>query len=570
VLQHHHAAQSHYLSEIVLPKCLTYHENRLGATGEELGDSAVFGLRLAYTGTPNELLPKAMGNCCYADLADGQMLDTLSSPDCVEYERVVGEWNVASLLASIATHNPPFCALIDPGALVVGMSNKAVAQILLDCGLANAGMQGVVFIDSNGDRMILLLDGRVVSLAQAGVALHLRFTFFDQLHTCGMDIPQPATGRAAVLIGKGMRLRDYTQACWRMRGIGRGGQLVHTMVVDEVSRLISRVSQTNNPAADVLAWLTTNEILTERLQGSRLKELHARTELRRPAFEVLMQKDSEGSVEIQDVQPYLGTQPWRELTATNAPREMDAEVEVEKEMEVENANVYKKPYTQRWSGFQFDEEPWSLDALATRTGAGSMTPWFRLNEFRPDPGGLALPFAGTVHVSYNHSLPAEKHWAVQSERGGAPSRVKNVLCALVWEWQGDTGEDLAPRVRRGVAAVSLAEAETLRWLLHHAPSALGPEELSLSLWDVTTLTKLAGGAPTPTLEEAGALRLFNCDVWLDAATAQNVTQSLLASVRAEDVSLWMYHMMVLRRRDWKTAPRAFESSPVGQALGNFR
>ena len=570
VLQHHHAAQSHYLSEIVLPKCLTYHENRLGATGEELGDSAVFGLRLAYTGTPNELLPKAMGNCCYADLADGQMLDTLSSPDCVEYERVVGEWNVASLLASIATHNPPFCALIDPGALVVGMSNKAVAQILLDCGLANAGMQGVVFIDSNGDRMILLLDGRVVPLAQAGVALHLRFTFFDQLHTCGMDIPQPATGRAAVLIGKGMRLRDYTQACWRMRGIGRGGQLVHTMVVDEVSRLISRVSQTNNPAADVLAWLTTNEILTERLQGSRLKELHARTELRRPAFEVLMQKDSEGSVEIQDVQPYLATQPWRELTATNAPREMDAEVEVEKEMEVENANVYKKPYTQRWSGFQFDEEPWSLDALATRTGAASMTPWFRLNEFRPDPGGLALPFADTVHVSYNHSLPAEKHWAVQSERGGAPSRVKNVLCALVWEWQGDTGEDLAPRVRRGVAAVSLAEAETLRWLLHHAPSALGPEELSLSLWDVTTLTKLAGGAPTPTLEEAGALRLFNCDVWLDAATAQNVTQSLLASVRAEDVSLWMYHMMVLRRRDWKTAPRAFESSPVGQALGNFR
>eukprot|EP01043_Picozoa_sp_COSAG02_P119703 COSAG02_NODE_56391_length_285_cov_19.822581_1_plen_29_part_10 len=27
----------------------------------------VFGQRLAYTGTPNELLPKAMGSCCYED-----------------------------------------------------------------------------------------------------------------------------------------------------------------------------------------------------------------------------------------------------------------------------------------------------------------------------------------------------------------------------------------------------------------------------------------------------------------------------------------------------------------------
>ena len=61
--------------------------------------------------------------------------------------------------------------------------------------------------------------------------------------------------------------------------------------------------------------------------------------------------------------------------------------------------------------------------------------------------------------------------------------------------------------------------------------------------------------------------MFNCDVWLDAATVQHaLTQTLLTSVRASDVSLWMYHMMVLRRRDWKMAPRAFESSPIGRAL----
>ena len=564
-LKHHRPAQSHYLSKIVLPTCLTYHASRLGATGEELGDSAVFGQRLAYTGTPNDLLPKAMGSCCYEALADGQMLDTLSSPDCVKYERMAGEWDVGSLLASIATHDPPFCSLIDPGALVVGMSNRAVAQTLLECGLAQAGMHGVVFLDSNDDRMILLVDGRVMPLAESGVATHLRFTFFDQQHTCGMDIPQPLTGRAAVLIGKGMQLRDYTQACWRMRGIGVG-QIVHAMVVDEVSRLVSRVANTKNPAADLLAWLTVNEIETERLQRVRLKELHARTDQRRPAFEVLMQNDSEGNIEVTHVQPYLTAQLWGDSTAT-ASREMDAEVEVEKEMEVQNQNVYKKPYVQYWSGYDFDEEPWSVDALAssTRVEAAAQPQFWTLQQFRPDPRVSALPFPSTVFVSHNHSFSTEEHCAVQSQRGGAPSRVKNVRCALVWEWQGDAGDALAS-VRRGVAAVSLAEAETLRWLLHHAPSALGPDELLLSLWDVTTSTKLGGGAVTPTAEEVGALRLFNCDVWLDPRIAQCVTQTLLASVQAEDVSLWMYHMMVLRRRDWKMAPRAFESSPVGQVL----
>jgi hypothetical protein len=462
--------------------------------------------------------------------------------------------------------------LIDPGALVVGMSNKVVAQMLLDCGLANAGMQGVVFLDNAGDRMILLLDGRVVPLAEAGVALHLRFTFFDQRHTCGMDIPQPPMGRAAVLIGKGMRLRDYTQACWRMRGIGKG-QVVHTMVVDEVSRLVSRVAQTKNPAADLLAWLTTNEILTERLQGLRLKELHTRTEERRPAFDVLMQSDGECDIEIQHVQPYLATQLRHEQTGTctNASREMDAEVEVEKETEVEKSYVYKKPYTQHWSAHQFDEKPWLLDALPTSAEAASgLHQFWSLKEFIPDPRVAALPFPSTVVVSRNHSLPTEEHWTVQSERGGAPSRVKNVLCALVWEWQSPAGDALVPTVQRGVAAVSLAEAETLRWLLHHAPNALGPEDLHVSLWDVTTSTKLAGGASSPTVEEVGALRLFNCDVWLDPTTVQHtVTQTLLASAQPEDVSLWMYHMMVLRRRDWKSAPRAFENSPVGEALARF-
>ena len=214
-------------------------------------------------------------------------------------------------------------------------------------------------------------------------------------------------------------------------------------------------------------------------------------------------------------------------------------------------------------GFQFDEEPWPLEVLTTGmiatedAGDAAREQFWALNEFRPDPQVPSLPFPATVTVSRNHSWPSDEHNVVQSQRGGAPSRVKNVRCALVWEHA---------RQRR-IAAVSLAEAETLRWLLHHAPSALSPGG-AVSLWDVTTGAQLGGEstAEAPTLAEVGALRLFNCDVWLDTPMVEEGVARTLARAPAKDVTLWMYQMMVLRRRDWKTVPRAFEGSPVGKAL----
>lgn len=66
-----------------------------------------------------------------------------------------------------------------------------------------------------------------------------------------------------------MTLRDYTQACWRMRGLGKG-QTVHLYIVGEVLKLVRRVSNTGNVAVDVLAWLTVNGMRSEKLQFLQL------------------------------------------------------------------------------------------------------------------------------------------------------------------------------------------------------------------------------------------------------------------------------------------------------------
>ena len=82
-----------------------------------------------------------------------------------------------------------------------------MAAALLDGGLP--AFDGVVFLDAEDRQMLLLRSGRkVVPLAQAGVPAHRRFTFYDQVHTTGMDIKQVASARAALTLGKDMSFRD--------------------------------------------------------------------------------------------------------------------------------------------------------------------------------------------------------------------------------------------------------------------------------------------------------------------------------------------------------------------------
>ena len=108
---------------------------------------------------------------------------------------------------------------------MTGLSNLGVARRLLELGLA--GYLGVVYLDSRDRQMVLMRDGmKVVPLRQCGLRTHERFTFYDQVHTTGMDIKQPASAIAMLTLGKDMTFRDLAQGAYRMRAIGRGQQIV--------------------------------------------------------------------------------------------------------------------------------------------------------------------------------------------------------------------------------------------------------------------------------------------------------------------------------------------------------
>ena len=70
--------------------------------------------------------------------------------------------------------------MIDTGALITGLSNRAAAEYLLKAGLKD--MKGVVFLDEEDRQMIILRKGlKVMKLSDCGIPLNERFSFYDHV-----------------------------------------------------------------------------------------------------------------------------------------------------------------------------------------------------------------------------------------------------------------------------------------------------------------------------------------------------------------------------------------------------
>jgi Protein of unknown function (DUF3638)/Protein of unknown function (DUF3645) len=316
----------YYLDTFVFPLTMEHHHEKVSASGQDLGGEMIFSRRVGFSGTPSDLLPEELGQCQYDEGVDGQIIDFLTS-ELICRSRLLGaEWSVTKLLDDIATANPPFHVLLDCGALVTGMSNYDVAKYLLTHGLPTE-FDGVVFLDHKDRKMILMRHGlNVVLMNQSGIPPHRRFSFYDQIHTTGMDIHQCIDARAALTLGKDMTFRDYAQGAFRMRGIGKG-QTIELFIIPEVLRLIEdqqaqlRKHQISAPAmphnsigADLLSlsplhtqtplqgsygsgkqllinvasWLTVNGMKSENMQFRMLCHQSIDNVSRKRAFSMLM------------------------------------------------------------------------------------------------------------------------------------------------------------------------------------------------------------------------------------------------------------------------------------------
>eukprot|EP01029_Cantina_marsupialis_P025404 TRINITY_DN6726_c0_g3_i3.p1 TRINITY_DN6726_c0_g3~~TRINITY_DN6726_c0_g3_i3.p1 ORF type:complete len:891 (+),score=259.15 TRINITY_DN6726_c0_g3_i3:877-3549(+) len=277
--------------------CCCFHS----ACGMELGSNILFKHRIGFSGTPSNLLPMDLGQCEYEPGSDGRIVRVLTDPAVVS-TTFTGSWSAQSLLKAVAKASPSFHALIDTGALITGLSNEEVARFLLN--YLPEIFEGVVYLDQSDRQMIILRSGATMLLAQCGVGPSKRFTFYDQVHTTGMDIKQAPSAVAVVTLGKDMTFRDYAQGSFRMRGIGNG-QRIHLFIIPEVEQRIKQelnLDQTSSelvePHLQVPGWLLVNSMRMESLQFVQMSNQELNNVWRKTSLRTLLSESRDNILPV--------------------------------------------------------------------------------------------------------------------------------------------------------------------------------------------------------------------------------------------------------------------------------
>ena len=302
------SATIYYLFHCAFPEALDHTPSVLVASGQELGGDGLFGCRMGFSGTPNDLLPKAMGTCVYDAGCDGRIAATLTSPNVVTgLEVLEPDWTPLSLVKRVveAAGNGKAHALIDCGALVTNLTNVEVADILLEL-LPSSKFDAVVYVSDNEDERLVLdrQTRKVIPFAQSGLPRHRCFTFYDQIHTTGIDIEQPLGCTAILTLGKDSSFRDYAQAAYRMRGLGEvGQQKLSLLVSQQVNFMINKSAPDNveSMPCKVLGWTILNSLAGEVGQYMLLCQQNVENLWRSSAWERLSLGGSNNSEECLDV-----------------------------------------------------------------------------------------------------------------------------------------------------------------------------------------------------------------------------------------------------------------------------
>ncbi|GBG29475.1 Hypothetical Protein FCC1311_056962, partial [Hondaea fermentalgiana] len=479
-----------FLERVAFPAALKHRARKLVAGGEEMVMSV--GRTHGFSGTPSSAMPSEMGECQWEEGTEGRFWATLTNRECVEVSAPLElGWTVEALLHQVA-QDTSLCALIDTGALIVGLSNREVAWILLEHGLDD--LKGCVYLDAQDRQRVLLRSDqphggrflfRDVPLAEAALSPDQRFTFYDHVHTTGMDIAQPILGRAAMTIGKDMTFRDYCQGAWRMRRLGMG-QCLHILVPRVVMELLSselsRSFCEKVPIECQLAcWLQLRGLNDLANQENTLREAQVRMLWRRAALAALRQGHKR-AIAVRAFTSSVSFDLTSQLSIPTLKREADAcsalletrakraevqkalrrfgqsapsrfggvlrrvmnaeqqqEQERERERQVEVSGDVKRHQGRAWAGQANLAVPWNAGLLMDPEGLSSRGFW--------QAGDISKLGECATHLvfSRNHSAPNPE----------VTARLRNVETGVI---MGDW-----------LIVLSLAEANSLRWALAPVP-----------------------------------------------------------------------------------------------------
>ncbi len=272
-LKEHKAVKRYYLQRIVLPKSAVYSQKSLSVGAPDFCN--MFCRVIGFSGTPskdlypvrwkynqalkqilkpNELMPtfnqKHMSKIMHALTSSENVMSIAYIDDAAEgMNKFSQDWTVTELLATIAQSAAPrVSSLVDCGALITGYSNLEVANFFMnevkEDGFCSTFSACIFWDESDTPLALERGNSSAVPLSACSSPVERWFVYFDQVHTTGIDIKLPSEAIAVVTIGRDTVLRDYVQACWRMRQFG-DGQRIKVLLVPEIRRLVTKYTADN-------------------------------------------------------------------------------------------------------------------------------------------------------------------------------------------------------------------------------------------------------------------------------------------------------------------------------------
>ncbi len=311
-----------WLNIFVLPKETKQFPSKLIASSWDLARPQSQPMR-GFSGTKDSsrLLPiqVELGSLEQLDGTDGDVLYRVLRPENRQVFQLStdicsGEQVIDFI---VSTGNTQPSVLIDVGALMVGMSNRQVAEVWL----SKAPKKFVAAAYFDGNKVIALLrDGHSTPLAFSPLkqCLGKVLIYLDDIHTRGTDFKFPIPSRAVVTLGRDLPKDKLVQAAMRMRQLGHGHSVSFLAPREIYLQLCSflETDQLQPDSSHVLGWALSNTV--RQLEKGMLEwAAQGNNFSRREAANQIMENSSGSSnhpISPEDLKTYLHLVQIPEIT----------------------------------------------------------------------------------------------------------------------------------------------------------------------------------------------------------------------------------------------------------------
>ncbi|RAL63581.1 hypothetical protein DID88_003625 [Monilinia fructigena] len=257
-----------YLFRLVFPKEMKEFPKKISSSGWDIAQTKTHPLT-GFSGTNDSkyVLPLSIQQ---RDLP--QQLSTnsevlsclLRSENTFDFTIKSEKFNAEVLIDLAVTSKPTVRVILDVGAQVLELRNEEVARRWLSK-LRGTEVQAAVFVDSSDELCVLNHDGTTEPLTVSPFAKQMDrcVIYLDEAHTRGTDLKLPVDYRAIVTLGPDLNKDRLTQACMRMRKLGKGQSVVFCAPKDIQRRILECIHLTQSDQIEVkhvLLWSIKNTL----------------------------------------------------------------------------------------------------------------------------------------------------------------------------------------------------------------------------------------------------------------------------------------------------------------------